>query len=35
MLRQGAAYLGSLPRKEAITVMLEAGGGIMDTKLGE
>lgn len=35
MLRHGAAYLGSLPRNEAVNAMLEAGSGIMDTKLGE
>ena len=35
MLRNGAAYLGSLPRNEAVGVMREAGGGIMDTKISE
>lgn len=33
MLRRGAAHLGSLPRNEAVKLMLEAGAGIMDAKL--
>jgi short-subunit dehydrogenase len=35
MLRKGAVQLGSLPRKDAINLMLEASRSIMDTKLGE
>jgi short-subunit dehydrogenase len=33
MLRQGAAHLGSLPRNDAVRLMIQAGGGIMDAKL--
>jgi short-subunit dehydrogenase len=35
MLRQGAAHLGTLPRNDAVRLMIAAGGGVMDAKLGE
>lgn len=33
MLRMGAAHLGSLPRNDAVRLMIEAGDGIMDARL--
>jgi short-subunit dehydrogenase len=35
MLRRGAAHLSSLPRNDAVQLMIAAGGGIMDRKLGD
>jgi short-subunit dehydrogenase len=35
MLRQAAPHLGGMSRNDAVRLMIQAGGGIMDTKIGE